>query len=50
MSFEDDIKRIYEREKNEYAQRVMDNQKTLHPEYEFESFEEWKKEHGYDYR
>jgi hypothetical protein len=48
MSFEDDIRHIYEREKQEYGLRVMDNQKTLHPEYEFETFEEWKKDRGYN--
>lgn len=50
MSFEDDIRRIYQREKDEYIKRVMDNQETLHPEYEFEDFEEWKKERGYNCR
>lgn len=48
MSFQDDVRHIYQREKDEYARRVMDNQKTLHPEYEFECFEDWKKERGYE--
>ena len=44
MSFEDDIRRIYEREKNEHGMRLMKEQNTMLCKYEFESFEEWKKE------
>lgn len=50
MSFEDDIKRIYEREKSEYGIKMMEEQETPHPLYEFDTFEEWKKDRGYNYR
>lgn len=48
MAFKDDLYRIYEREKEEYPRRIIDNQKTPHPEYEFKTFEEWKNHHGYN--
>jgi len=47
MAFEDDIYRIYMQEKERYGIKIMNEQNTPHPEYEFETFEEWKKNHGY---
>ena len=47
MSFQDDIMIIYEREKEAYGIKMMEEQNTPHPEYEFCTFEEWKNDHGY---
>jgi len=47
MGGEDDIYRIHIKEKEEYRIRVMENLNTLHLHYEFETFEEWKKEREY---
>lgn len=50
MSFEYDIRNIYENEKLQYGIKMMEDQNTPHPEYEFESFEEWKKDRRYNYK
>lgn len=47
MSWEDDIYKLYEREKEAYGIKMMEEQDTPHPEYEFYTFEEWKEDHGY---
>ncbi len=47
MSFKDDLILIYEKEKSQYGIKMMEEQETPHPQYEFETFEEWKKDHGY---
>lgn len=50
MSFEDDIRRIYEREKEQYGIEMMKKQNTIDLEYEFETFKEWKENRGCNYK
>lgn len=47
MTFIDDLRMIYQREKEAYGIKMMQEQDTPHPEYEFDTFEEWKRERGY---
>jgi hypothetical protein len=47
MAFLDDLRRIYQREKEEYGKKQMIEQDTQHPEYEFEEFKEWCEARGY---
>lgn len=46
MSYIDDLQRIYEKEKSDYGIKCMHEQNTPHPEYEFDSFDEWLKDRG----
>lgn len=50
MSFEDDIRQIYQKEKKQYGIKMAQRQQTYHPEYDFKTFEEWKKDRGYNYK